>query len=128
MSETRVHLSNLRQAPRKVRLVADLIRGRSASEAETILRFAVKRPALPLVKLLKSGVSAALQKGAAREESLVISQITVDEGPKLKRAMPRAQGRSYAIQKKTSHVTIVLKEKEQAPVRASRKKPAARAS
>lgn len=103
-------LRYLNIAPRKVRLMADLIRGKSAVEAETILKFAVKRANEPLLKLLKSAVANAKNNFQLQESNLYISKILVDEGPKYKRFMPRARGQAYEIQKKTSHITIVLDE------------------
>ncbi len=100
-------LRYLRIAPRKVRLAADLIRGKSIEKAQVILNFTVKKPALPLLKLLKQAVANA--KDNQKEVSaLYISKITVDEGPKLKRWRARARGRAFEIQKKTSHITLVL--------------------
>ena len=99
-------LRYLRIAPRKVRLVADLIRGKKVLEAKTILKFTVKGAVQPILKLLNSAVANAKDKEAP--DNLYISKITVNEGPKNKRWMPRARGQAYEIQKKTSHVTIVL--------------------
>jgi len=104
-------LRYLRIAPRKVRLVADLIRGKKIEEAQSILHFALKRTAEPLFKLLKSAVANAKNNSPSLdEENLYISKIMVDEGPKYKRWMPRARGQAYRIQKKTSHITLVLEE------------------
>lgn len=115
-------LRYLRIAPRKVRLVADLIRGKSVKEAETILRFQVKRPAQPMMKLLQSAKANAKQQ-ELDERQLYISKVTVDEGPKLKRYRPRARGRAYKIQKKTSHITLVLDEKRPKEIKSSTKNP-----
>ena len=104
-------LSYLRIAPRKVRLVADLIRGKKAEEAKNILNFTVKKAARPLLKLLKSAVANAKHDFQASDESnLFIAKVIVDEGPKLKRWRARARGVAGRIQKKTSHVTLVLGE------------------
>jgi large subunit ribosomal protein L22 len=108
-------LRYLRIAPRKVRLVADLIRGKSAKKAEAILNFTVKKAAKPLLKLLKSAIANAKNNFQLPEENLYVSKIFVDEGPKYKRWMPRARGLVSEIQKKTSHVTIVLDEIEKGP-------------
>lgn len=108
-------LRYLRIAPRKVRLVADLIRGKPVREAETILRFQIKRGAEPVRKLLQSALANAKNNFKISEENLFISKITVDEGPKLKRWRPRARGRASPIQKKTSHITLVLEEKTKKP-------------
>lgn len=103
-------LRYLRIAPRKVRLVADLIRGKSVEEAQTILGFAIKRGSAPLLKLLKQAAANGKNNFQLDSANLYISKITVDEGPKFKRWMPRARGQAYEIQKKTSHVTILLDE------------------
>ena len=102
-------LRYLRISPRKVRLVADLIRGKSVDEAQTILSFTVKKAAKDLLKLLKSAAANAKSQNAD-SSNLYISKISVDEGPKYKRMMPRARGQAYEIQKKTSHINIVLSE------------------
>ena len=123
-------LRYLRIAPRKVRLVADLIRGKSVEQAQTVLKFTIKGAALPLLKLLNSAAANAKSKESSAS-NLYISKITVDEGPKYKRWMPRARGQAYEIQKRTSHVTIVLSEiKEkvaQKPRKESRKLPVRKA-
>ena len=122
-------LSYLRIAPRKVRLVADLIRGKSVAEAERILNFAVKRGVKDILKLLKSAVASASHNFQLEKSNLYIAKITVDEGPKLKRWMPRARGSASEIQKKTSHITIILEEikpsfaKASASAKASADKP-----
>lgn len=103
-------LRYLRIAPRKVRLVADSIRGKSAEEAQTILRFTIKKAGQPLLKLLKQALANARNNFQLDETNLYISKITVDEGPKYKRWRARARGRAAAIQKKTSHVTLILDE------------------
>ena len=97
-------------APRKVRLVADLIRGKSVKEAQTLLKFTVKKANEPVLKLLKSAIASARNNFQLQESNLYICKISVDEGPKYKRHMPRARGQAYEIQKKTSHVTILLDE------------------
>jgi len=103
-------LRYLRIAPRKVRLVADLIRGKTVGEAQTVLNFIARRAASPLLKLLKQAIANAKNNFQLSEDNLYISKITVDEGPKLKRWMPRARGQVSAIQKKTSHITLILDE------------------
>ncbi len=114
-------LNYLRIAPRKVRLIADLIRGKSTKEAETILHFQVRRASGPMAKLLKSAIANAKNNFKLKEEGLYISKITVDEGPKLKRSRPRARGRAYEIQKKTSHITLVLDERKAKKEKGKRK-------
>lgn len=105
-------LNYLHIAPRKVRLIADLIRRKTVIEAENILTFAPKRAATPLMKLIKSAVSNAKSTLGLEESSLYISKITVDEGPKMKKWMPRARGSPSMIQKKNSHITLILDEIE----------------
>lgn len=102
----------LRISPRKVRLVADLMRGRSVDEAEKVLKFTVKRSAEPLLKLLNSAIANAENNFGIKREGLYIAEIRVDGGPILKRFMPRARGSVSSIHKKTSHVSIILKDKE----------------
>ena len=114
-------LRYLRIAPRKVRLVADLIRGKTVEEAQTILQYTVKKATQPLFKLLKSAIASA--KNLELEESnLYISKILVEDGPKLKRWRPRARGSADEIQKKTSHVIIVLDEIIKKPKRVKKVK------
>ena len=108
--EVTAKLRYLRIAPRKVRLVADLVRGKSVEEATHILNFTRKRAAKPLLKLLNSAVANASHNFQLKKENLYISKIVVNEGPKLKRWRPRARGVTYEIQKKTSHITLVLTE------------------
>jgi large subunit ribosomal protein L22 len=112
MKEVKAYLRYLRIAPRKVRLVADLIRGKSVLEAERILNFTRKKAALPLLKLLKSAISNAKHNFNLDEKNLYVSKITVDQGPKTKKVFPRARGRADIKEKKTSHVTLILKEKK----------------
>jgi large subunit ribosomal protein L22 len=103
-------LRYLKIAPRKVRLVADLIRGKKVEKAQTVLNFTPKRAGLPLMKLLKQALSNAKNNFQLDPVNLYISKITVDEGPKYKRWRARSRGRADQIQKKTSHVTLILDE------------------
>lgn len=103
-------LRYLRIAPRKVRLVVDLIRGKKVEEAQSLLQFTKKRAAKPILKLLNSAIANAKHNFNLDEKKLYISKILVNEGPKLKRQMPRARGQASMIQKKTSHITLVLNE------------------
>lgn len=100
----------LRISPRKVRLVADLIRYKTVGEAEAILKFTAKKASRPLLKLLESSIANAKNNFKKDVSTLFISSIKVDGGPILKRTMPRSRGTAFAIQKKTSHITIVLEE------------------
>ena len=113
--EIKASLRYLRMAPRKVRLVADLIRGMRIDQAKTELSFSKKRAAEPLLKLLNSAIANAKNNFNIPEEKIknfYIKRITVDEGPKLKRWRPVARGASHQIQKKTSHITLVLEERK----------------
>ena len=102
----------VRLTPRKARLVADLVRGKSALQALDILTFTNKKAAVVLKKTLASAIANATNNFNMNEENLYVSKITVDEGPILKRVMPRAMGRADIIHKKTSHVTVVVSEKK----------------
>ncbi|OIO45738.1 MAG: 50S ribosomal protein L22 [Parcubacteria group bacterium CG1_02_36_42] len=108
-------LKYLRIAPRKVRLVADLIRGKKVSQALNFLEFLPKKSALPFLKLLKQAIANAKHNFQLDESNLYISKILVDEGPKLKRQMPRARGQADEIYKRTSHISLVLNEIEKKP-------------
>jgi large subunit ribosomal protein L22 len=103
-------LKYLRIAPRKVRLVADLIRRKEVKQAQTILDFTTKGAAKPLGKLLKTAIADAHHNFQLDPSNLYISKITVDEGPKYKRWKARSRGIAAPIQKKTSHITLVLSE------------------
>ncbi len=103
-----VKLKHLHIAPRKVRLVADLVRGKTAEDAQTVLNFAVKRASDPILKLLNSALSNAKATKNVSASDLFISKITVDEGPAGKRVLPKSRGRGEVIKKRTSHVTLVL--------------------
>jgi large subunit ribosomal protein L22 len=112
MADTTASLTNYRQAPRKVRLVADVIRGKTAGDALIILANLPKRAADPMQKLLRSAIANAKQKGESNPETLVVSRISVDKGMVLKRFMPRARGSAAPIRKKSSHVTLALTAKK----------------
>lgn len=105
-----VKLRHLHIAPRKVRLVANLIKNLSANEAEAQLMVLSKRSSDPVLKLLKSGVANMVNNRKLDPTKLVIEKITVDEGPTLKRFLPRSMGRATPLLKRTCHVTIVLRE------------------
>lgn len=107
----KVKNNNVGIAPRKIRQVCDLIRNKKASEAIKILRFCEKKEiAIVLTKLINSGLAIASESNKYDLDNIVVGTIFTDEGPMLKRIMPRAQGRAYKIRKRTSHVTVVLKE------------------
>jgi len=106
--QVRAELNNLRIAPRKVRLVVDMVRGKKAAEAKNVLSFTVNKSARPVLKLLNSAVASAKNNFHLDESSLVVEKIFVDEGPKLKRQHPMSRGRAYPIMKRTSHITLIL--------------------
>lgn len=101
-------LANYRQAPRKVRLLADLVRGKKYNEAVTILAHTSKRGAEPVLKLLKSAAANATHNHGADVNNLVVKDIQVDKGLVLKRMMPRARGSASRINKRCSHIYIKL--------------------
>jgi large subunit ribosomal protein L22 len=107
MAQVTAKLSNYRQSPRKVRLVANLIRGKKVADALMELNFLAKRAADPIKKLVASAVSNAKNLNLS-VDSLVVKTITVDQGPIMKRSMPRARGRAFPIHKHTSHIVLVL--------------------
>ena len=104
-------LSQYRQSPRKVRLVADMVRGKKAIEALTILTLVPKKAGLPLKKLLQSAISNA-KNSSIDIDTLIVKEVRVDGGIVMKRQMPRAFGRAYAIRKRTSHINLVLEVKQ----------------
>ncbi|MEK7575508.1 MAG: 50S ribosomal protein L22 [Patescibacteria group bacterium] len=112
MTETKANLRYLRISPRKTRLVADLVRGKSVKESLARLKFADKKSAPVISKLIKSAYSNAKNnfKKEISDADLYIKKISVDEGPTLKRYMPRARGTAYMIRKRTSHISVVLEE------------------
>src|SRR3989304_177662 len=103
-------LKNYRQSPRKVRLVAGLVKGKKVVEAIAELDFLAKRAGLPIKKLLLSAVANAKSMGVD-VENLFIKELRVDKGVVMKRMMPAAMGTGHRINKRTSHVTLVLAEK-----------------
>ncbi len=105
-------LRYVRISPRKVKIVADLIRGKSIAEANAILAHTPKAASEPILKLLKSAVSNAEANHSMNVENLYVSQIFACPGPILKRIMPRAQGRAFRINKRTSHITLAVAEKD----------------
>jgi large subunit ribosomal protein L22 len=107
-TEYTAKLSFLRQAPRKVRSVGDLIKGLPVNEAEAQLIVQTRRPSKALLKLLRSAVANAKNNKQVDPQHLFVSSIRVDGGPMLKRMLPRARGSASPIQKKMSHVTLVL--------------------
>lgn len=109
----KAQLNNLRMSPRKVRLAADAVRGKSIADARAILSFMPKVSALPLLKLLDSAAKNATNTGNASDApALKISELYVNQGKTLKRHMPRAHGSAYQILKRTSKITLILAEKQ----------------
>ena len=109
--EAKAYLRYVRIAPRKVQIVCDLIRGKDVGAAMAILMQTPKAASEPLMKLLKSAVANAENNFGMDPSKLVVSEVFATPGPILKRMMPRAQGRAYRINKKTSHVTLAVTEK-----------------
>ncbi len=112
----RATLRNYRQSPRKVRLLVDLIRGKKAPEAVTLLEFTPKRASLQVKKLLESAIANAAHVSNIPAEELYVSKATVDQGVTMSRWMPRARGSSSPIRKRCSHITIELSRKGGAKV------------
>lgn len=110
--EVSAKLNYIRIAPRKMRLLADLVRGKKAKEAEMVLSFMPNKSAAVILKLLKQAISNAKNNFQIQEDNLKIAKLMIDAGPMLKRFRPRARGSAYEIQKKTSHIILVLEEIE----------------
>jgi len=101
-------LNDYRQSPRKVRLVANLIKGKKVDDARVSIKFLIKRASKPLSDLLESAVANAIHNFNLTADKLYIKEFRVDGGAILKRRMPRARGMAYPINKRTSHVFIEL--------------------
>ena len=110
--EARAHLRYARIAPRKVSIVLDLIRNQELDKALAILQYTPKAASELLYKLVKSAAANAENNFNMDKNNLYVAECYVTPGPTLKRVMPRAQGRAYRILKRTSHITVVLKEIE----------------
>src|SRR6185369_7274268 len=109
--EARAITRFVHMAPRKARLVVDLIRGRAVGDALTVLDYTPKKAARILAKTLRSAVANAESTGNVDVDDLVVKRAFVDEGPTQKRTLPRAQGRATRIFKRSSHFTVVVGEK-----------------
>lgn len=120
--EVKAKLSYLRISPRKVRLVADLVRGKKAVRAVEILSLLSKEAAKPVKKLIESAIANAKNNHELAVDNLRLVKIIVDEGPTLKRWKPRARGRATTIRKRTSHVKLVLEAVAEPNYGESRKK------
>ena len=106
--EAKAIARHVRVTPRKARRMVDLIRGKKATEAITILKFAPQDASLPVRKVLESAIANARVKA----DNLVVKAAFVDEGPTFKRIRPRAKGSAARIRKRTSHITVVVANKE----------------
>ena len=109
--EAKATLRYARISPRKVKIVCDLIRGKSVAQATAILMNTPKAASELMLKLLKSAASNAENNHAMDPEKLYVSATYANPGPIIKRMMPRAQGRAYQINKRTSHITIAVSER-----------------
>ncbi len=110
--EARAQVTHVRISPRKVKIVLDLIRNKPVDVALAITQHTPKAACEPLNKLLKSAVANAENNFNMDKNSLYVAECFVCPGPILKRVRPRAQGRAFRIEKRTSHITVVLKDKE----------------
>ncbi|MBX5467828.1 MAG: 50S ribosomal protein L22 [Firmicutes bacterium] len=111
VQEARAHVRGVRIAPRKVRIVVDLVRGRSLRDAQAILRHTPKRASRVVAKLLASAAANAQHNYDMDPEDLYVHAIWVDGGPIMKRIRPRARGQAFPILKRTSHVSVVLRQR-----------------
>lgn len=108
--EWQATLRHARISPRKARLVAELIRDKQVEEALAILRFTPKKAAGIVRKVVESALDSASRSAGVDEDRLIVSRVTVDEGPIAKRWRPRAMGRATRIRKRTSHINVALTE------------------
>jgi large subunit ribosomal protein L22 len=111
-SVNRVSAMSVRLAPRKARIIVDMIRGLEVIDALSVLRYTNKRGAIIIEKLIESALSNIEKKGDQDVDSLKVSRAWVNEGPTLRRYMPRAQGRATRIRKRTCHIHIELNSNE----------------
>jgi large subunit ribosomal protein L22 len=112
--KVRAQAKHIRQSPYKVRRVLDLVRGLPIEEARHVLAFTDRRAADPVRKVLNSAVANAEHNFALDSDDLIVIEAFADEGPTLKRWRPRARGRATRIRKRTSHITIVVSEEDEA--------------
>lgn len=110
MAEAKAVLRSVRVAPRKARAVIDLVRGKQVPHALTVLKYTPRSAARIVEKVLRSAVANAEQKELGDSEDLVVAKAFVDGGPTLKRFQARAMGRANLIQKRTSHITLVVQQ------------------
>ena len=105
------HRNEVRISPRKVQIVLDLIRGKDAELAKGILKNTTKSAAEPILKILNEAIANAENNNGMKAENLYVAECYANKGPTMKRIKPRAQGRAYRIEKRMSHITIVLDER-----------------
>ena len=110
--EARAYLKYLRISPRKVVILCDLIRGKDVKTATAYLMQTPKAASEPMLKLLKSAVANAENNNGMKRENLYVAECYANKGPTMKRVRPRAQGRAYRIEKRMSHITVVLDERK----------------
>ncbi len=109
--EGKAIVKHVRVSSRKAKLVIDLIRNKGIDEAYGILKYMPRNASEVLYKLLKSAEANAVNNNQLNRDNLFVSEVYAEQGPTLKRIMPRAQGRAFRIRKRTSHITLVLKER-----------------
>jgi large subunit ribosomal protein L22 len=107
----KAHAKTIRITPRKARLVIDLIRGKNVKEAQAILMFTPRAASPIILKVLNSAVANAAHNDKVNTENLFVKEAYVNEGVRLKRLLPRAKGQGDIIQKRTSHITVVVAER-----------------
>ena len=110
--EVKASTRHIRISPRKVRIVIDLVRGKGVTEALALLKFIPKRASEPISKVIMSAAANAEHNFNLNKDTLVISQCFVDQGPTMKRFHPHQRGQAFPILKRTSHITVMVKEKE----------------
>lgn len=110
--EVKASARNIRISPTKVRIVINLLRGKGVNEALTLLQFIPKRASMPIAKVIKSAAANAEHNFNLNKDNLVISEAFVDQGPTMKRFHPRQRGQAFPILKRSSHITVLVKEKE----------------
>ncbi|WP_027365227.1 50S ribosomal protein L22 [Desulfotruncus alcoholivorax] len=113
MPEAKAVARFIRISPRKVRLVVDLIRGKDVKEALAILKYSPQRASVPVAKVVKSAVANAEHNYDMDSDNLVVAACYVDQGPTIKRWQPRAMGRADVLRHRTSHITVIVKEKKE---------------
>jgi len=111
--EARAYAKHIRMTPRKVKIVCDLIRDKDITEAAAILMNTPRAASEPLIKLLKSAIANAQNNHEMNVDTLYVSEVFVSPGPTLKRVVPRARGRADRLLKRSSHITLAVKEREE---------------